>query len=1478
MDFKFIGYFTYAETFVFRNKKMRCKMKRIVSLVCAVSVVLSSLLPLQAFAAADSYDLDASSIVIDGKEYKKVGLRKKKMDFNDGLVGTAVNLGGGEVDSAEYVFDFAEISGKADAENHGNVLSRQWTKERTEKTVLRPYNDSSEAKGSGDLFVLSFDIYFEKMYNGSGFSFKAFYKDADGNETFGWNSNFLNLKFADNSIVLGDRYSKSLSIGSWHNIMLAFDFDTAKASVIVDGSALMTSYSFGDKSVTGIGAVEYNPFNASANYERVYMDNLVAYRYVQAKSPTVIGNMEYAPLNDVNMENSEIRIEAEGMTASNNMELIADETASGGYAMRVKTDRAYSVGTDSSPLSFGDELPNPDLTVNINIPKTGAYKIWARVRNASAEAVNTPVWLRFDEWSRMVGQVLYPFPSKSPTNTEKSYIEYPHNYRMKFLNTAYSTSSPVGIKTTYDWVLLSGSSERVKLADGTTMQHGNETTLVLKNGHRELSLIFGTADTVVDEIYIAAATGADSSDPTYNLKPSGKDPSIYSGGAEPYELLPTDHPEFPEMELAGVHPRLFVTKDDIPTIKERLQKPFYSTTYANFKTLSKQNISGLLPENNSCYSKHTDVGETLQARAFMYLLGEVDETHARKTVQELLNLLSTVTFSIQGDSTYNTRNTGTVMVTAALVYDWCYDVMDYSQREFVIRKLKEFVADTEAGWPPMRRNMLSSHPQEGLVYLYDAIVGIAVYDEDPQWYDTTMSVIYEMMRDIRIFGSKSGYDHSIGSYFEARNEASLYLDKMLHVTGGLEEGETIFGDNYPNEFWHLIYRGLPNGTWFKDGDDYKWSNYNGYDKLTGVGILPSYIGAQYNNPYLMAEGVLTYQWNDSKLSVMDVLMFDSDAESKYMCELPLTHMSTYPMTTMMARTGWNQGINSPDAAVFMDMHDTGMDGHEHGDVGSFQLWYKGMLALDSGLYEYSDHYYHYQSRSIAHNVLLVDNGNDDFYQTNTKSATNATNDGGQKNIDIVSRNSYNTYMSHLNQIDENGNITKYGELSLAYEKAHYIGPNAQTPAFSYLSSDISGAYNYQTARTGESAPEKKVADSGYERSMVFINLYDDEFPAAFVVYDNVTSLDASYKKTWLLHSELEPTVSGSETTIVRTENGQNGKLVNKTMYPKADNVNFEIIGGEGKEYWVGGKNWEYNVDNSSICDDAGAYRVEISPKVSSTDDIFLNAMYVTDADNDKALDMEMLETDDYVGVSVKDRIVTFGKTRSNITSSVNLTVPDKGYDKVYCLITDMEAGKWNVTGNGGTFCVESKGDTGAVDDNTGEYCLYFEASPGSYTISPATETAVASSFTMTAVPVAQYGDFRIRNNGNLMYLPKPNKLIDGDGDDVLDSYSAIDGVFTQLGAKNLVANGDTLTFDFTESNGTTNTYEFTAGSTVYKKNGNVVTASNRQIKHPPLMVDGTMYADLTDFGCILSMTTAPTYNSVAKLVTVKTLYEGGKLK
>ena len=1450
-------------------------MKRIISLVCVFALVISVMATVQitAFAAADSYDLNADTITVNGVEYKKVGYRMAPLYFEDGNPGTALYDATG-ADTSVHIVDFATDSGKADTANHGNVIKRPWTKERVVPPMIRFYNDQSAVKGSGDVFVLNFDIFYEKFYNGTVFSFKLFNESGSA----AWNSNFASLKLSDGAFVLNNTYSKSIAVNEWHNVILFMDFNNKKIGLIVDGTPVALNIDMGDKTVTGLCSIEYNPYNASSNNENIYIDNVAAYRYAENIQSNMNG-ISYPLVNSFDMKNMAIRIEAEDMVSSSNMVLVEDASASGGYAMKSLSDREYNLGNPSSAADF-QVKPNADLMANINIPITTTYKVWARVKTAGTPQLNAPVWLRFDDWSKYIGKNIYPFPSVSKTTDEQKYIEYPYNYRLKFVNKTYanhlySNTNAAGIPQEYMWVLLNNASEYINV-DDVKFRHANEPAALLKNGNRELALLFGDKDFVIDQLYIVATDTIDSSSDAYKWKPTDMNPSIADSGIEPHNIFPTTN--VPVMELAGVHPRLFITEDEIPAYKEKLNHPFFSTTYAEKKRLGLQDVNCLLPADNSCYSKHGDKGSALQARAWLYLLGEVDKSHARKTVDELKNLLSTVTFEIPNDTTYNTRNTGTVMVTAAMVYDWCYDVMNDSDREFIIRKLKEYASVTEVGFPPVRRGLISSHPQEELIYLHDAIVGIAVYDEDPQWYDITMSVIFDRMIPIREFASQSGYDFSMGSYFEARNKGPLYLDKMLHVVGALDEGEALFGENHMNSFDHLIYRGLPSGTWFKDGDDYHWSGHDGYNKVFDTAVIPMYVGAEYDNPYLAAEGLQTYTWNGSSVSIMDTFMIDTNAETKFMCELPTSYRTTYPMTTVVARTGWNQGMNSPDAVVFMDMHDAVLDGHEHGDAGSFQLYYKGMLALDSGFYEYCDHYYHYQSRSIAHNVMLIDNGNDDFYQLGS-SANSSTNDGGQKNMSLKNASTLSGFEALLNKVDENGNITSYGERQVAYEKAHYIGPNAQTPAFTYISSDISGAYNYQNAKSGQTEPEKKVEDSGYERSMVFMDLYDDEFPAAFIVYDNVSSLDANYKKTWLLHSQLEPTVNGNVSTILRTDNGQNGKLVNTTMYPKSTNLNIEIVGGEGKEFWVGGKNWPYITDHSSKQVDDGAYRLEISPRAAATDDIFLNAMYVTDADNENTLPMDMIEGTAYVGVSVKDRIVTFSKSRDNISSSFTLTIPDKGYDEVYCLLTDLRAGKWRISGNGSTFYVQSKADSNPADHyKDGEYSIVFKAAPGTYTIAPTTANNAVTAFTMPTAEIEQYGDFRIRNNNNLMYLPKPTKLVDGDGDGELDTYAAIDGVFTQLGADITEVNGDTLTFTYTESNGTVNTYEFTAGATTYKKNGTVVTASSRILKRPPLMINGEMYADLRDFYYVLSYTAQASYNSTGKYLHLRTRYEGGKVR
>ena len=663
------------------------------------------------------------------------------------------------------------------------------------------------------------------------------------------------------------------------------------------------------------------------------------------------------------------------------------------------------------------------------------------------------------------------------------------------------------------------------------------------------------------------------------------------------------------------------------------------------------------------------------------------------------------------------------------------------------------------------------------------------------------------------------------------------------------------------------------------------------------------------------------------MNIIDTFMFDpTDVEIKFMCELPTTYMSTYPMTSMVARTGWSQGNDSPDAMVYMSMHDTYLDGHQHADTGTFQLWYKGMLALNAGYYAYNTHYYHYQSRSIANNVLLVDNHNQDFYQLSLLSPTanNSTNDGGQKNTGLGgSGATLEEYLTTLNQVDENGNIIKYGENSLAYEKAHYIGPNVQTPAFSYLSSDISGAYNYQNGKVngidskGKNtyAPvEKKLEDSGYERSMVFMDLYNEKFPAAFIVYDNVSALSADYDKTWLIHSEEEPSIDGNKTTIKRTQNGLNGKLVNTTMYPR--DAAIKKVGGDGNEFSVTGispvyeqqiveayykergesvpqsyyttdvggnktfnprgeLNIDHNQDVKLVYPDAGKWRVEISPdsNAKTADDIFLNAMYVTEAGTTEELPMTLVEdtAGKYVGVSVMDRIVTFSKTRDNISDEITLEIPECEYETVYCLITDMAEGKWKITGNNKNFYVNSKGDTGAVDDNTGEYSLCFEVAPGTYTIAPTTDVGEVTVLSMETVAKAQYGDFRVRSGGNLINLTKPTILKDLNSDGNPDAYYvAVQDLVKLLNdGATVIVNDNTVTFKAIgyRDNGVQTPYEFTVGTTQYKRNGNIVTTSYDQFTKPPIMADGNIYMDFTEFLTILKI--SGSYNKTAKLLTLK---------
>ena len=103
-------------------------------------------------------------------------------------------------------------------------------------------------------------------------------------------------------------------------------------------------------------------------------------------------------------------------------------------------------------------------------------------------------------------------------------------------------------------------------------------------------------------------------------------------------------------------------------------------------------------------------------------------------------------------------------------------------------------------------------------------------------------------------------------------------------------------------------------------------------------------------------------------------------------------------------------------------------------------------------------------------------------------------------------------------------------------------------------------------------------------------------------------METTFKKTWLLHSQNEPVIKRNIVEFESTANGRNGKLHNDVLLPAIENQVIEKIGGPGKEYWVDGKNW-----GSVTQEDAGRWRIELSPKKASKSDNFLNIIQVMDA-------------------------------------------------------------------------------------------------------------------------------------------------------------------------------------------------------------------------------------------------------------------------
>jgi hypothetical protein len=447
-----------------------------------------------------------------------------------------------------------------------------------------------------------------------------------------------------------------------------------------------------------------------------------------------------------------------------------------------------------------------------------------------------------------------------------------------------------------------------------------------------------------------------------------------------------------------------------------------------------------------------------------------------------------------------------------------------------------------------------------------------------------------------------------------------------------------------------------------------------------------YSGTYFKDPLVINEALKERKLGQSSDYIFDFLFFEPKLVNTLIKKdlLPLTRYFKEPYGAMIARTGWEDGLQSSAVIAKMKVQAYNFSNHQHLDAGEFQIYYKGPLTSQSGIYEGknggygSEHFKNYHQRSIAHNTMLINDPEEKFKWHNQS----VVNDGGQP---------------YPNEGNEPKNMEELSSLGFKTGEvlAHAFGPDSIKPEFTYLKGELAEAY------------PKKV--KSFKRSFVFLNLNNIEIPAALIVYDRVNSSNKDFKKTWLLHSVEEPKINKDITTIKRSEKGYNGQLVNSTLLPNADNLSITKIGGAGNEYRVGDKNYPQVLTEKNNSGDSVMWRIEVSPKKAALTDHFLNVMQVMDykGGTSKTLTTTKVENDQFVGAAIADRLVFFSKDGELKEESFSIKISSKSPVKV--LVTDIKNGNWKVV------CTSNKKQSpGNVSSD--KQLLYFTAQRGNYLI------------------------------------------------------------------------------------------------------------------------------------------------------------------
>jgi hypothetical protein len=614
-------------------------------------------------------------------------------------------------------------------------------------------------------------------------------------------------------------------------------------------------------------------------------------------------------------------------------------------------------------------------------------------------------------------------------------------------------------------------------------------------------------------------------------------------------------------------------------------------------------------------------------------------------------------------------------INIALIYDWLYSDLDAATKTEFLNELDVLTTEWEENYIG-----LGASPYNDVFYIRLGVAGmvtaLAMHPDHPngaKHVKFMMDVWFNRLLPVwkQVFGPEGGGWHENWSdYVNASNGGGLttFLVPSL-LSWQAATGDPIFArETWVKNFAYFsMYMTRPDFVMESIGDSsrpYLTEEYNlqigaGLGSLNGLAEI-------YNDPALRGWARLVNQEFPSgpdgfEPSAWPFYTPDKNTNAASTRAVLPTVRNFTGWGLLAARTGW--GENDTTATL---KYGDNFWSHEHFDTGSFTIFSRGYLALDSGSYRAgsaSEHQNQYGRQTVAHNTLTITDPAD-YYPTTTFSASDPSgsgvqlplpNDGGQRRMGSGINERFPQFVSP--------NVLGDWLQQWDYYHTGKMVALASTPTYTYTAVDITAAYNNKFSAGTPNATNRTNRAQKAVRHMLFIPRGTSAY---VVIFDQVTSTNASFVKKWLLHTVNQPVINGSAFTVTRSElvnelpynwtqrwqsqlkncpNGDcavgnkyqyAGKLYGWMVQPQAAVIS--AVGGPGKEFWVEdplkpgtGVNWNQcmygqcdanveglgavdnyiNPDPNTAPHEPGSWRIEEKPSAASTQDYFLNVLLAT---------------------------------------------------------------------------------------------------------------------------------------------------------------------------------------------------------------------------------------------------------------------------